>query len=56
LSAFLEHTVEQQFVRPSYRDLVLLEQDAETLLDAFLEYRAPHADKAAWILKMNERL
>jgi uncharacterized protein (TIGR00730 family) len=56
LSAFLDHTVDQQFVRPSHRDLVLVEQDAENLLHAFSQYRAPHADKAAWILKMNERL
>ena len=55
LSAFLDHTVEQQFVRASHRELVVIEQDAENLLQAFGQYRAPHADKAAWILKMNER-
>jgi uncharacterized protein (TIGR00730 family) len=56
LSAFLDHMVDQQFVRASHRELVVIEQDAENLLQAFVQYRAPHADKAEWILKMNERL
>jgi len=54
LTAFLDHTVEEQFVRATHRSLVFVEQDAETLLDAFASYRAPKADKAAWILRMNE--
>jgi uncharacterized protein (TIGR00730 family) len=54
LIAFLDHSVEEQFVRATHRDLVLVEQDAETLLDAFVSYRAPKTDKAAWILRMND--
>jgi uncharacterized protein (TIGR00730 family) len=56
LTAFLDHSVEEQFVRASHRSLVLVEQDADALLDAFARYRAPRADKAEWLLKMNERL
>jgi uncharacterized protein (TIGR00730 family) len=56
LTAFLDHTVEEQFVRPSHRDMVLVKEDAEALLDAFSRYRAPRADKAEWILNMNDSL
>jgi uncharacterized protein (TIGR00730 family) len=54
LTAFLDHSVEEQFVRAAHRRLVLVEQDAEILLDAFSAYRAPKADKADWIRRMNE--
>ena len=56
LTAFLDHSVEEQFVRASHRDRVLVEQDAEALLDALNRYQAPRADKAEWILNMNDRL
>jgi uncharacterized protein (TIGR00730 family) len=56
LIAFLDHTVQEQFVRNTDRSVVLVEQDAEALLDAFERYHAPHADKAAWILKLNDGL
>jgi uncharacterized protein (TIGR00730 family) len=56
LTAFLDHTVQEQFVRASHRGRVLVEQDADALLDAFGRYQAPRADKAEWILKMNEGL
>jgi uncharacterized protein (TIGR00730 family) len=54
LTAFLDHAVQEQFVRATHRRFVLVEQDAEALLDAFVSYRAPKADKAAWILRMND--
>jgi len=56
LTAFLDHTVEEQFVRASHRALVLVEQDVEALLDAFGRYRAPPTDKAKWILEMNDHI
>jgi uncharacterized protein (TIGR00730 family) len=39
LTAFLDHTVEEQFVRASHRNLVLVEQGMEALLDALDRYR-----------------
>ena len=45
LTAFLDHSVEEQFVRATHRRFVLVEQDAETLLDAFAAYRAPKATR-----------
>jgi uncharacterized protein (TIGR00730 family) len=56
LTSFLDHSVEEQFVRATHRDLVLVEQDTDALLEAFERYQAPHADKAEWILKMNDAL
>jgi hypothetical protein len=35
---------------------VLVEQDANALLDAFRRYTAPRSDKAQWILEMDNRL
>jgi uncharacterized protein (TIGR00730 family) len=56
LTAFLDHSVQEQFVRATHRELVLVEQEADALLDAFERYQAPRASKAEWILKMNEGL
>jgi uncharacterized protein (TIGR00730 family) len=56
LTAFLDHTVEEQFVRASHRDRIVVERDVDAMLDALARYRAPRTDKAAWILQMNERI
>ena len=53
LIAFLEHTRAEKFIKAEHRDLVLIEDGAEALLDAFATYQAPHIDKAAWILQMS---
>ena len=47
LFSFLEHQVEEQFVKPEYRSMLILERDAETLLDRFASYQAPKIRK--WI-------
>lgn len=47
LFAFLEHAIEEQFVKPEYRELLILEADPEALLDRFAAYRAPRIHK--WI-------
>ena len=47
LYGFLERAVEQGFVREEYRPMILLEDDAERLLDRFAAYRAPRVRK--WI-------
>lgn len=54
LTAFLDHGVQEQFMRAAHRELVLVEQNEGALLDAFERYQTPHADKAEWILKMND--
>lgn len=47
LFAFLEHAIEEEFVRPVYRDILMLEEDPERLLDRFEAYEAPRIRK--WI-------
>ncbi len=47
LAAFLEHAIEQQFVKDAYRPMITLESDADSLLDSFAAYKAPVVKK--WI-------
>lgn len=47
LHAFLEHTIEQQFVREEYRPMMIMETTAEALLDRFETYDPPQVKK--WI-------
>jgi len=47
LMAFLDHAVSERFLRPEHRAMVLVEADAETLLDRFAAYRPPQLEK--WI-------
>ena len=55
LIAFLDHAVDQQFLRAEYRAMVLVDKDADGLLAQFAAYQPPTIDKAAWILQLNER-
>jgi uncharacterized protein (TIGR00730 family) len=41
LHRFLDHTVEEQFVRPEVRGMLLVESSADTLLERMLAYRPP---------------
>lgn len=54
LIAFLDHAVDQQFLRTEYRAMVLVDEDPEGLLAQFAAYQPPAIDKAAWILQLNE--
>lgn len=47
LLAMLDHAVEEQLLRPENRALVLVETDAETLIDKLLSHQPPYVDK--WI-------
>jgi len=47
LFAFLEHAVGERFVKPEFRELLILEEDPRRLLDRFEIYRAPRIHK--WI-------
>jgi len=55
LIAFLDHAVEQQFVKSEYRAMVLVDKDPERLLEKFAAYQPPEVDKATWILTLNEQ-
>jgi uncharacterized protein (TIGR00730 family) len=47
LGAFLDHAVDERFLKPEHRAMVLIEREPEALLDRFADYRAPAAKK--WI-------
>ncbi len=47
LLGFLDHTVEEGFVRREYRSMIMVGREADALLDAMLAYRAPQVEK--WI-------
>lgn len=45
LFTFLEHAIEEQFVKPVYREMLILEEHADALLRRFDDYRAPKVKK-----------
>ncbi|MNH43385.1 hypothetical protein D3C79_1052760 [compost metagenome] len=47
LGGFLDHIVEEGFVRPQHRAMLLLGQQADELLDGMNEFVAPVAPK--WV-------
>lgn len=53
LLQFLDHTVNQKFVEPEHREMIIIENDPMHLLNKFRTYKAPEADKARWALGMN---
>jgi uncharacterized protein (TIGR00730 family) len=47
LFAFLDHAVEQKFVKEEFQPMIMMENEPGKLLDRFEEYRAPRVKK--WI-------
>ncbi len=47
LIAFLDHAVEERFLRPEHRAMLIVETSATALLDRFESYEAPKLEK--WI-------
>ena len=47
LIAFLDHAVEERFLRPEHRAMLIVESSANALLDRFESYAAPKLEK--WI-------
>jgi uncharacterized protein (TIGR00730 family) len=47
LFTFLEHAIDQRFVREEYRPMIMMEQTADDLLDRYLKYQPPTVKK--WI-------
>lgn len=46
---FLDHAVHEEFLKPKHRELALVEETPDRLLDAFAKYHPPRVDK--WIRK-----
>ncbi len=53
LMTFMDDVMNQQFMEPEHRSMILVDEDPEALLDKFAVYRPPQVDKAEWILKMS---
>ena len=49
LHAFLEHAIAEEFVKPVYRQMLIVEDDPERLLDRFAAYTPPKVKK--WITR-----
>ena len=47
LAEFLDHAVAEGFIRPQHREMLVVSDDPEQLLDAFASYRPPLVHK--WI-------
>jgi uncharacterized protein (TIGR00730 family) len=45
LLGFIDHTVDQAFLKPAHRDMLIFRDDPRTLLDALAAYQAPAAEK-----------
>ncbi|MFC1975689.1 TIGR00730 family Rossman fold protein [Chloroflexota bacterium] len=50
LMDFLDHAVAEQFVRPEYRSMVLIDENSDDLLKKFKTYEPPKIDKASLAL------
>jgi predicted Rossmann-fold nucleotide-binding protein len=49
----LDESVAEEFVRPEHRDMILVDESPEKLLEKISSYKAPHFEK--WIgLKKQE--
>lgn len=52
LQTFLQHTVQEQFVKPTHYDMLLVEEQPTRLLERFVHYQAPIVNK--WIQRNTE--
>jgi uncharacterized protein (TIGR00730 family) len=55
LIGFLDYAVEEEFIRPEHRSLVLTHEDPEVLLDLLDSFEPAGVDKAEWILSRDGR-
>ena len=52
LIKFLDHSLEENFIVPEHRAMIIVDDDPDSLLDKFSKYEPPIIDKAKWILGM----
>ena len=52
-SDFIDHIVDQHFLEKEHRDILLVDDNPQSLLKKFESYHPPSIDKAAWALRMN---
>jgi uncharacterized protein (TIGR00730 family) len=54
LLAFLDHSVDQRFVKPEHRVNLIVESDENILLDKIMNYKAVKVDGGKWIKELRE--
>lgn len=52
LIKFLDHSVNENFIKPEHREMILVDNDPEEMLTQLQNYIPPKFDKADWILEM----
>lgn len=55
LAGFLDHSVEQEFIRTEHRAMLLVDDEPSRLLERIEIQQVPVYDKAAWVLEVNRR-
>ena len=56
MTDFLDHAVKEDFVEKEHRDMVIVEDDPEKLLESIAAFKPPTKDKVKWALKASRRL
>jgi len=56
LIQFLDHSVEQKFMEKEHRDMILVDQNPDSLLDKFEFYQPPVTNKTKWALQLTENI
>jgi uncharacterized protein (TIGR00730 family) len=51
-SDFIDHVIDQNFLEKGHSDMVLVDDNPQSLLKKFESYCPPSIDKAAWALRM----
>ena len=54
LLAFLDHSVDQRFVKPEHRTNLIAESDENILLEKIMNYKAVKVDGGKWIKELRE--
>ncbi|HET55629.1 MAG TPA: TIGR00730 family Rossman fold protein, partial [Ignavibacteria bacterium] len=52
LIKFLDHSVNENFIKPEHREMILVNNDPEAMITQLQNYIPPKVDKADWILEM----
>ena len=55
LLGFLDHAVAEGFMLQANRDMVVVDENPDGLIDKFLIYQHPNVDKAAWAKQMSRQ-
>lgn len=56
LGEFLDNAVSEQFIEAEHRNMVLIDENPEVLLQKFESYQAPINNKAQWVIRMSNNM